>query len=138
MQDVAKQHRVERLIRQGKSPAAVAQIFDLCVSSLGYIESDHFRAEQRRQVMRDKTIAAAHVQHARPAWQHARHFQRHVVSLDHLLAAALSAPASLYALEEGHHVRQQSDPERGKQSAAWLCGANSAGKRMNDDYGASF
>src|SRR5438067_947197 len=134
MQDVAEQHRVERLIRQGKSPAVVAQIFDLCVSSLGYIEADYCRAEQCRQVMRGETVAAAHVERARPAWQHARHFQRHVVSLAHLMAAALSAPASLYALEEGHHVRQQSDPERGKQSAAWLCGENSAGKRMNDDY----
>src|SRR5438067_9707691 len=98
MQDVAKQHRVERLIRQGKSPAVGAQIFDLCVSSLGYIESDHCRAEQCRQVMRDETIAAAHVEHARAMRQHARHFQRHVVSLAHLMAAALSASASLYAL----------------------------------------
>ena len=79
MQHVAKQHGVETLIAHGKMPAVVREILDVRGGTLADVEPYDRFADQRAEMVRDKTITATNVEHVGPRRQHTRHLQRHVV-----------------------------------------------------------
>src|SRR5258706_13838853 len=80
VQDVTKQHRVERLIRRRKTRSIIATIIDRRFSAIAQVDAQRPCAEHPAEMMGDKTIAAANVQDLRSMRYRARDFQSHVIS----------------------------------------------------------
>src|SRR5258706_7991696 len=95
VQDVTKEHRVERLIRRRKTRSIIATIIDRRFSAVAQVDAQRPCAEHPAEMMRDKTIATANIQDLRSLRHSARDFQGHVIR------AADFAP-SPFALEAAY------------------------------------
>ena len=95
VQYVAQENSIDRLVRNRKVLAVELAIIDARFGVRGEIQPADLRAKHRREVMRNKTVAAANVEHVRVGGQHTRDLARHVISSAHLAAAqfAISAAA---------------------------------------------
>ncbi len=100
MQDIAKSHCVERIIRHGKLAAIVTLIVDGRFSPASQISPDHARAEHRAQVMRNEPAAATDVKHFSAAWYYSGDLQRHVVSATDLSPSSFARPAAFKSADE--------------------------------------
>ena len=68
-------------------------------ASLAYVDSDYVCSEQRRQVMCNETVAAAHIKHARIGGEHACDLKRHVVSTAYPAPSQSALPAALNSIQ---------------------------------------
>jgi len=79
MQHVAKQHRIEALVLNGKMPAVVRQVINESRGAWPHVQTDDSCTKHRSQMMCDEAVAAADVENVRVRRQHACDFERHVV-----------------------------------------------------------
>jgi hypothetical protein len=94
MQNIAEQHCVEALVFDRKMPAVVRKVVDASGGAVADVQADHRAAEHALKMVRDETVAAAHVENVGIRRQHSGDFKRHVVSSSDLAASAHSLEAT--------------------------------------------
>jgi hypothetical protein len=105
VQHVAEQHGVERAFGRGEVRAVEGFVLDGRVGAPPHVNPGDARAEHAREVVRDEAAAAAHVEHARAARQHARNLQSHVVRAADEPPPALAPPAPLKPKSASSYAR---------------------------------
>src|SRR5258708_34099571 len=101
MQHVTKQHHVEGFIRRRKARAVIAPIIDRRFRATVEVDTSDTCAEQRAEMMRDKTIAAANVQNFRSIRDGTSDLQGHVIGAADFSSASFALEAALNSVSNG-------------------------------------
>ena len=108
MQDVAQQHRVELSLTDWEVSAIVALVINWRRCFRHQVDTNGGHAQQRRQVMSDKPVAATDIEHARVLRQDARCFEGHIIGPADGAATPLAPPPAMQTTSGSHCDGRQS------------------------------
>jgi hypothetical protein len=96
---VTEQCCVYGAVRDRKVFTVELSIINRRFGSCTQIDPDDGGSDRGRQVMGDEAVAATHIEYTRIGRNHARDFERHVISTANLATPALATPAPLNAVQ---------------------------------------
>jgi hypothetical protein len=94
MQDVTQQDSIEAVVSHRKVTPIIRNVINASGSAFADVQTNDGRAEHALKMMRDKSAAAADVEHVSSRRQHAGHFKRHVICSTNFSSSSFTLEAT--------------------------------------------